>query len=122
MNYDIQSTGVRLFTVYGPWGRPDMATYKFTDSIANGKPLPIFKSSQPLFRDFTFVNDTVGVILAALDHTPSCCGEVYNAGLGEPRSLETLVKYLEEEFNTTATVVSCYFVFSLVYQYEGSIV
>lgn len=83
-----------------------MAVYKFTDSIANGRPLPMFTASQQLKRDFTFVNDTVGVFLAALDHTPQCCGEVYNAGLGEPVSLGMLVEYLEEELNGTAVSVS----------------
>ncbi len=83
-----------------------MAVYKFTDSIANKRPIPMFTASQALKRDFTFVNDTVGVFLAALDHTPQCCGEVYNAGLGEPESLPTLVKLLEEELNSTAHTVS----------------
>lgn len=95
--------------MYGPWGRPDMAVYKFTESIKTGRPLLMFKSTQPLFRDFTFVNDTVGVVLAAMDHTPSCCGEIYNAGRGKPEGLESLVEYLEEEFNTKSVRV-CYIV------------
>ena len=83
-----------------------MAVYKFTDSIINKRPIPMFTASQALERDFTFVNDTVGVFLAALDHAPQCCGEVYNAGLGEPESLSTLVRLLEEELNSTADTVS----------------
>ncbi|XP_064405544.1 uncharacterized protein LOC135350619 [Halichondria panicea] len=79
-----------------------MAVYKFTDSIINKRPIPMFTASQALERDFTFVDDIVGVILAALDHAPQCCGEVYNAGLGEPESLSTLVRLLEEELNSTA--------------------
>ena len=82
-----------------------MAVYKFTESLANGRPIPVYTSSEPIKRDFTFVNDTVGVVLATLDHTPKCCGEVYNVGLGEPVSLTTLVSMLEEELDVTAHTV-----------------
>ncbi len=83
-----------------------MAVYKFTHSIATGRPIPLFTASQVLQRDFTYVDDVVGVFLAALDRTPQCCGEVYNAGLGERRNLSTLVNLLQEILNTTASTVN----------------
>ena len=104
--HNLRATGLRLFTVYGPWGRPDMAVYKFTDRITNHRPVPVFNSSKPLLRDFTFINDTVNGVLAALNHTPSCCDEVYNVGSGRPLTLDTLLEYLELELNSTAEIVS----------------
>lgn len=104
--HGLRTIGLRFFTVYGPWGRPDMAVYKFAEQIAKGLPVPMFDSSQPLMRDFTFVNDTVGGVLAALDHTPSRCGEIYNVGTGRPLNLNVMLKYLEEEMNISAKIVS----------------
>lgn len=104
--HGLKAIGLRLFTVYGPWGRPDMAVYKFTERIANGRPVPVFNSSRPLLRDFTFVNDTVGGVLVALDHTPSCCGEVYNVGSGRPLTLDRMLELLEQELKLPAKIVS----------------
>ena len=92
--------------MYGPWGRPDMAVYKFAEKITKGLPVPMFDSAQPLMRDFTFVNDTVGGVLAALDHVPTRCGEIYNIGTGRPLTLNTMLKHLEEELQTSAKIVS----------------
>ncbi len=104
--FGVQSIGVRPFTVYGPWGRPDMAVYKFTHNIVTGRPIPLFTASQVLQRDFTYVGDVVGVFLAALDHTPQCCGEVYNAGRGERQNLSTLVDLLQEILDIKVSTVS----------------
>ena len=104
--HGLRTTGLRFFTVYGPWGRPDMAVYKFAQQISEGLPVSMFNSSRPLKRDFTFVNDTVGGVLAALNHTPTKCGEVYNVGTGQPLTLNTMLEYLEEELNTPAKIVS----------------
>ena len=104
--HGLRTVGLRFFTVYGPWGRPDMAVYKFASRIIKGLPVPMFNSSQPLKRDFTFVNDTVGGVLAALRHTPTRCGEVYNVGTGRPLTLDTMLKHLEGELKTPAKIVS----------------
>ena len=104
--HGIGTIGLRFFTVYGPWGRPDMAVYKFAKQISKGLPVPMFNSPQPLKRDFTFVNDTVSGVLAALRYTPTRCGEVYNVGTGQPLTLDTMLKHLEEELQTPAKIVS----------------
>lgn len=83
-----------------------MAVYKFAKQISEDLPVPMFDSPQPLKRDFTFVNDTVGGVLAALRYTPTRCGEVYNVGTGQPLTLDIMLKHLEEELQTTAKIVS----------------
>ena len=104
--HGLGTIGLRFFTVYGPWGRPDMAVYKFAKQISEGLPVPMFDSPQPLRRDFTFVNDTVSGVLAALKYTPIRCGEVYNVGTGQPLTLDTMLRHLEEELETPAKIVS----------------
>ena len=68
--FELPSTGLRFFTVYGPWGRPDMALFLFTKAIAEGKPIDVFNKGNHT-RDFTFVDDIVNGILLALDNPPS---------------------------------------------------
>lgn len=67
--FDIPVTGLRFFTVYGPWGRPDMALFKFTKAILADQPIPLFNGGD-LARDFTYVDDIVEGVLAALDNPP----------------------------------------------------
>lgn len=64
--FDIPSTGFRFFTVYGPWGRPDMALFKFTKAILEGQPIDVFGQGK-MQRDFTYVDDIVSGVVAALD-------------------------------------------------------
>ena len=64
--FDIPSTGFRFFTVYGPWGRPDMALFKFTKAILEGRPIDVFGQGE-MQRDFTYVDDIVSGVVAALD-------------------------------------------------------
>lgn len=104
--HGVATVGLRFFTVYGPWGRPDMAVYKFAKQIWEGLPVPMFDSPQSLKRDFTFVNDTVDGVLAALRYTPIRCGEVYNVGMGRPLTLDKMLRHLEEELETPAKIVS----------------
>ncbi|HEY0647713.1 NAD-dependent epimerase/dehydratase family protein, partial [Phenylobacterium sp.] len=68
--FDIPSTGFRFFTVYGPWGRPDMALFKFTDAILKGQPIDVYGQGQ-MQRDFTYVDDIVDGLVAALDRPPA---------------------------------------------------
>src|SRR5207244_606488 len=67
--YRIRQTGLRFFTVYGPWGRPDMAMWLFTDAILAGRPIKVFNNGD-MRRDFTYIDDIVSGIIACLDHPP----------------------------------------------------
>src|SRR5258707_13016124 len=67
--YGMPVTGLRFFTVYGPWGRPDMGYFKFTDAIVRGKPIEIYNHGR-MQRDFTYVDDIVEAIMRLLDHPP----------------------------------------------------
>ena len=94
--YRIPLTGLRFFTVYGPWGRPDMAAFIFTRAIFLGEPIKIFNNGD-MRRDFTYVDDVVEGVLAVLDAPPSGTGEaaphrIYN--IGNNRS-EPLLRYVE---------------------------
>ena len=64
--YGLNSTGLRLFTVYGPWGRPDMAVYIFADNIKKGKKIPVFNYGK-MQRDFTYIDDIVNGVMASLE-------------------------------------------------------
>jgi UDP-glucuronate 4-epimerase len=96
--YKLPQTGLRFFTVYGPWGRPDMAYYKFTTAVLNGKPIDVFGAGQ-LKRDFTYVDDIVAGILAATDRPPLSSEEephrLYNLGNDHPQSVNDLVAAVE---------------------------
>ncbi|MGV8921316.1 MAG: NAD-dependent epimerase/dehydratase family protein [Pseudomonas sp.] len=95
--YDIPVTGLRFFTVYGPWGRPDMALFKFTQSILNGKPIDIYNDGL-MSRDFTYIDDIVeGIVrLCALPPDgPGVRNKVYNIGRGAPVKLLDFVECLE---------------------------
>src|SRR5258708_29660067 len=65
--FGVRSTGLRFFTVYGPWGRPDMALFKFTRGILAGEPIPVFNEGKML-RDFTYVDDIVEGVVRVIDH------------------------------------------------------
>ena len=107
--HDLHSIGLRFFTVYGPWGRPDMAAYKFAERIVTGMPVPLFeaRAGEQLKRDFTYIDDIVSGVLSALERTPEQCGEAYNLGYGEPIVVEDMLHFLEKELATTAVIVSC---------------
>ena len=105
--HGLLSIGLRFFTVYGPWGRPDMAAYKFAESIVTGRPVPLFEAGpgQQLMRDFTYVDDIVSGVLSALDRVPERCGEAFNLGYGQPLVVEEMLDYLQIELDTTAIIV-----------------
>lgn len=95
--YHIPATGVRFFTVYGPWGRPDMAPTLFMKSIISGKPINVFNHGK-LQRDFTYIDDIVNGIICLLQHpskaeTPH---QVYNIGHSTPITLERFIACIEE--------------------------
>lgn len=109
--YGIPSTGLRFFTVYGPWGRPDMSPFLFTDAILNGRPIKVFNHGNML-RDFTYIDDIVEGVLRVIDHTPTCNKtwdaihpdpassfapyKIYNIGNSHPVKLMDFIAAIEE--------------------------
>ncbi len=96
--YGLRQTGLRFFTVYGPWGRPDMAYYRFALAITQGKPILLFNRGR-MRRDFTYIDDVVAGVLAALEHNPAREDGVphalFNLGHHRPEELTRLVELLE---------------------------
>lgn len=102
--YGIPQTGLRFFTVYGPWGRPDMAYWLFTEAMLKGKPIRVFNEGD-MWRDFTYVDDIVAGTVAALDHAPHGDGvrhRVYNIGHNKPEHLGRFIDILEEVLGVKA--------------------
>lgn len=91
--YGLSVTALRYFTVYGPWGRPDMAYYRFTKQILNGEPIQVFNNGE-MKRDFTFIDDIVKGTIAAIDLGAEC--EVFNLGNNRPINLLYLIQLIEE--------------------------
>jgi UDP-glucuronate 4-epimerase len=103
--YRVPQTGLRFFTVYGPWGRPDMAPWLFTSAILEGRPIKVFNGGD-MRRDFTYIDDIVAGVLAALDHPPADDGAakaggsrsphaLYNIGNNTPEKLEDFISEIE---------------------------
>ena len=105
--YALPMTGLRFFTVYGPWGRPDMAAYIFTKKIIAGEPIPVFNNGK-MRRDFTFIDDIVGGILGVLATTPQSPDgtphRVYNLGNNRSEQLMRFVQVLEEALQRKAEI------------------
>ncbi len=80
--YDLPTTGLRFFTVYGPWGRPDMAMFKFTKAILEGRPIPVYNQGE-LSRDFTYIDDIVEGVVRIKDLPPSA-NPAWDAAAGTP--------------------------------------
>ena len=101
--YQIPATGLRLFSVYGPWSRSDMACYSFTDKILRGEPIELFNDGK-MHRDFTYIEDIVSGIMAAANSPPNGTSfhKIYNLGSGQQKSLEELVGGLEEALEMKA--------------------
>ena len=97
--YNIAVTGLRFFTVYGPWGRPDMALFSFTDAILQEKPVDIYNYGK-MSRDFTYIDDIVAGILAAVDLEGR--NELFNLGNHKPVEILTFVEILEEALGKKA--------------------
>jgi UDP-glucuronate 4-epimerase len=104
--FRIPLTGLRFFTVYGPWGRPDMAMWKFADRILSDRPIDVYNHGE-MHRDFTYIDDIVGGVLACLDRPPADDGEekaggsvkphaLYNIGNNRSEHLMRLIEVIEE--------------------------
>lgn len=104
--YNIPATGLRFFTVYGPFGRPDMAYFSFTQKILSGEPIKIFNNGD-LYRDFTYVDDIVTGIVSMLEHPPKADEEgvqhkIYNIGNNQPVKLLYFIETLENALGKEA--------------------
>ena len=101
--YALPLTGLRFFTVYGPWGRPDMAPMLFTRSILAGKPIRVFNHGD-MRRDFTYIDDIVEGVVRLLDQVPSGAipTELFNIGHGSPMELMEFIHTLERALGRTA--------------------
>ena len=97
--FGIHTTGLRFFTVYGPWGRPDMALFKFTEATLKGKPIYVYNYGK-MKRDFTYISDIVAGILASLDK--SYPYEVFNLGNNNTVELNYFIECIEKELGKKA--------------------
>jgi UDP-glucuronate 4-epimerase len=108
--FRLPSTGLRFFTVYGPWGRPDMAYYLFTRAIFAGEPIRLFNAGD-MRRDFTYVDDIVEGVVAALDRPPRDTGSdqaphrLYNLGNRHAENLRDFIAAIERATNAKAKLV-----------------
>ncbi len=93
--YRLRLTGLRFFTVYGPWGRPDMMMWIFTRKILAGEPIPVFNHGE-MWRDFTYIDDIVAGTVAALDHPPADDGSIKAGGSEKPHALYNIGNHRAE--------------------------
>ena len=101
--YNINSIGLRFFTVYGPWGRPDMAPHKFLNSIMNEKIIQKYGDGNS-YRDYTYISDIVDGIIGAINNKNNIKCDVYNLGNSNPISLNTFIEICEKITNKKAII------------------
>ena len=99
--YGLQSTGLRYFTVYGPWGRPDMAMFIFTEKIIAGEPISVFNHGN-MKRDFTYIDDIITGTRAAIEKNYT--SEVFNLGNHKSEQLMDMISLLEKELGIKAKI------------------
>ena len=106
--YNVPTTGLRFFTVYGPWGRPDMAYYLFADAITKGEPIKVFNNGE-MRRDFTYIDDVVEGVVRVIDKpaTPELAGSsvpyrLFNIGNNNPVTLMDFIGCIEQSMGKTA--------------------
>lgn len=104
--YDMSFVGLRFFTVYGPWGRPDMAPFLFTDSIIKDKPISVFGNGD-LYRDFTYIDDIVNGIVKVVNSDFTGKNELLNIGHGSPVKLTDFISIIESELGKSAVKNFC---------------
>ena len=118
--FELPTTGLRFFTVYGPWGRPDMALYKFTDLIIRNKPIKVFNYGN-MIRDFTYIDDVIESVYRLIDKSPSkednvnrksydssnswAPYRVFNIGNSKPTNLNDYIKAIEKNLNKKAEII-----------------
>lgn len=99
--YNINTTGLRFFTVYGPFGRPDMAYYLFTKAILNNEPIKVFNNGKML-RDFTYIDDIIEALVRIIENRPKEKYKIYNIGNNRPEKLGDFIETLEKHLGKTA--------------------
>lgn len=99
--YDIYTTGLRFFTVYGPWGRPDMAMYKFAEQMRRGEPIDVYNFGK-MERDFTYISNIVEGVCRVIYDPQQENYRVYNIGNNNPVDLMYMIETLEKELGITA--------------------
>jgi UDP-glucuronate 4-epimerase len=101
--YKFPATGLRFFTVYGPWGRPDMAPMLFAKAIMAGEPINVFNNGD-LYRDFTYIDDIAEGVLLVIDKVPEekSLSKIYNIGCAQPVHLMNFIHTLEDELGKKA--------------------
>jgi len=99
--YGLHTTGLRFFTAYGPWGRPDMAMYIFADKITNGEPIQVFNNGN-MKRDFTFIDDIVSGTRASIDKNYQC--EVFNLGNHRSEDLMYMIELIDRNIGKKAVI------------------
>ena len=101
--YKLKTTGLRFFTVYGPWGRPDMAPFLFTNAVLNKKPLNIFNNGK-MERDFTYIDDIVEGVVSILgkERKEANNYEIFNIGNSNPVKLMDFISVIEKNTNKKA--------------------
>ena len=118
--FELPTTGLRFFTVYGPWGRPDMALYKFTDLIMKNKPIKVFNYGN-MIRDFTYIDDVIESVYRLVSKLPSkedysdkksydssiswAPYRVFNIGNSKPTNLNNYIKAIEKNLNKKADII-----------------
>ena len=105
--YKLPTTGVRFFTVYGPWGRPDMAPFLFADAIIKGEPIKLFNGGDML-RDFTYIDDIVKGVVDLVQHIPKeeKPYKIFNIGNGNPIMLDKFVMTIENALGMAAEKIN----------------
>lgn len=99
--YGIKTTGLRFFTVYGPWGRPDMAMFKFTKAILKNKPIDVYNYGNN-YRDFTYIDDLIHCISLLINKQPETNYSIYNIGSQHPIKLSDFISTLESNLDIVA--------------------
>ncbi|QZD93827.1 GDP-mannose 4,6-dehydratase [Qipengyuania xiapuensis] len=102
--YRTPLTGLRFFTVYGPWGRPDMALWLFTDAILSGRPIKVFNEGE-MWRDFTFIDDIVSGVVACLDKPPADDGAEKAGGSVKPHALYNIGNHRSEKLTRVIELI-----------------
>lgn len=101
--YSLSTVGLRFFTVYGPWGRPDMAPMLFSDAILENKPIKVFNYGN-LSRDFTYIDDIVEGMTRIVESSPSADARIYNIGRGHSERLKDFISLLERNLGKKAVL------------------
>ena len=99
--FGLKSTGLRFFTVYGPWGRPDMAMYIFAEKISKGEPITVYNHGR-MKRDFTYIDDIVSGVISSIENNFNF--EIFNLGNNSSEPLMDIVSILESKIGKSAII------------------